>query len=54
VAAQLAQRDADRAAREAGRAALGGPGHAAARQALDDILERARRRRTPPNDASER
>ncbi len=48
-AQQLAQRETDRAAREAGRAALDGPGHAAARQALSDIAERARRRRRSPD-----
>lgn len=45
VAAQLAERDEHRRAREAGRAALSGPGHRAAREALRDIAERARRRR---------
>jgi hypothetical protein len=45
LAQQLAERDANRAAREAGRAALSGPGREAARQALSDIAERARRRR---------
>jgi hypothetical protein len=45
VAEQLATRETDRAAREAGRAALSGPGHEAARQALAEIRERARRRR---------
>jgi hypothetical protein len=48
-AQQLAERDADRAAREAGMAALSGPGRAAARQALSDIAERARRRRRSPD-----
>lgn len=45
IAEQLASRDASRKARDAGRAALSGPGHQAARQALRDIQERARRRR---------
>jgi hypothetical protein len=45
IAAQLAARDANRQARAAGRAALSGPGRQAARQALDDIRERAERRR---------
>jgi hypothetical protein len=45
VADQLAQRDAHQQAREAGRAALEGPGRDAARKALQDIAERARRRR---------
>jgi hypothetical protein len=45
ITAQLAARDAHRNAREAGRAALSGPGREAARQALHDIRERARRRR---------
>jgi hypothetical protein len=48
VASQLAERDASRAARDAGRAALSGPGREAARQALSDIAERARRRRRAP------
>jgi len=47
VAQQLAEREASRAAREAGRAALEGPGRDAARKALEDIAERARRRRHP-------
>lgn len=45
IAAQLAAREANRVAREAGREALSGPGHAAARKALADMRERARRRR---------
>jgi hypothetical protein len=45
IAAQLAARDTNRQAREAGRAALSGPGREAAGKALDDIRERARRRR---------
>ena len=49
LAQQLAERDANRAAREAGRAALSGPGREAARQALSDIAERARRRRRSPD-----
>jgi hypothetical protein len=44
VAEQIGAREASRAAREAGRAALSGPGHEAARQAVDEIRERARRR----------
>ena len=51
IAAQLAARDANRMAREAGRAALSGPGRAAARKALQDIRERARRRRHDNPDA---
>ena len=51
VAAQLAARDDHRQAREAGRAALSGPGHQAAREALRDIGERARRRRYESPDA---
>jgi hypothetical protein len=49
LAQQLAERDANRAAREAGRAALSGPGREAARQALSEIAERARRRRRSPD-----
>ncbi len=45
LAKQLAERETNRAAREAGRAALSGPGREAARQALEQIAERARRRR---------
>jgi hypothetical protein len=45
IAAQLAARETNRQAREAGRAALSGPGRAAARKALEHILERAKRRR---------
>jgi hypothetical protein len=48
-AQQLAERDAHRAAREAGRAALSGPGREAARQALAEIAERGRRRRRSPD-----
>jgi hypothetical protein len=51
VAAQLAAHDANRQAREAGRAALSGRGHQAARKALEDIRERARRRRYDNPDA---
>jgi hypothetical protein len=51
VAAQLAARDDHRQAREAGRAALSGPGHQAAREALRAIGERARRRRYENPDA---
>jgi hypothetical protein len=42
---QLAAREANRRARDAGRAALSGPGREAARKAMEDIRERARRRR---------
>ena len=49
IAAQLAARDANRQAREAGRAALSGPGREAARKALQDIRERAWRRYENPN-----
>lgn len=54
IDAQLAARETNRIAREAGRAALSGPGHAAARQALDDIREKTRRRRhhNPAPDGS--
>jgi hypothetical protein len=45
---QWAERDANRAAREAGRAALSGPGREAARRALSEIAERARRPRPSP------
>jgi hypothetical protein len=45
VAAQLAARDEHRRARDAGRAALSGPGYQAAREALRNIQDRARRRR---------
>jgi len=45
LAKQVAERETDRAAREAGRAALCGPGRESARQALEQIAERARRRR---------
>ena len=51
ITAQLAARDANHQAREAGRAALSGPGREAARQALHDIAERARRRRYDNPDA---
>jgi hypothetical protein len=51
TAAQLAARDDHRRARDAGRAALAGPGHQAAREALRDIRERARRRRYDSPDA---
>jgi hypothetical protein len=49
VAAQLAERDANRRAQEAGRAALSGPGHQAARRALREIAERTRQRRPDSN-----
>ncbi|WP_286199368.1 hypothetical protein ACRDU6_00810 (plasmid) [Mycolicibacterium sp. ELW1] len=45
VAEQIAARQTDREAREAGRAALSGPGREAARRALAEIQERAKRRR---------
>jgi hypothetical protein len=45
VAEQLAARETYRETREAGRAALAGPGREAARRALEEIRERARRRR---------
>jgi hypothetical protein len=45
ITAQLDAREANRNAHEAGRAALSGPGRAAAGKALEDIRERARRRR---------
>ena len=45
VAAQFAAREDHQRAREAGRAALSGPGRAAAREALRDIRARADRRR---------
>jgi hypothetical protein len=51
ITAQLAARDANRRARAAGRAALSGPGREAARQALQDIRARARRRRHGNPDA---
>ena len=46
VAAQLADRDRAGAARAAGRAALGGAGHAAARRVVADAAARAVHRRT--------
>lgn len=46
IAAQLAERETSRQARAAGRAALGGQGHAAARAALAEALERIRARRS--------
>jgi hypothetical protein len=45
VAEQIAARESNQQAREGGRAALSGPGHEAARRALAEIQERARRRR---------
>lgn len=47
IARQLADRETNRRARAAGRAALSGPGRAAARQALNEALERARHRHRP-------
>ena len=52
VTQQLADRETDRAAREAGRAALDGPGREAARRAMREIAERGRRRRRPANGDS--
>ena len=52
-AQQLAESDAHRAAREAGRAALSGAGREAARQALAEIADRARRRRRSPEGATQ-
>jgi hypothetical protein len=49
VAEQIAASETNRKAREAGRAALSGPGREAARQALAEIQERARRRRRYEN-----
>jgi hypothetical protein len=49
VATQLAERETNRAAREAGWAALSGPGRQAARKALEEIAERARQRRRAPD-----
>ncbi|MBV8350344.1 MAG: hypothetical protein JOZ49_23400 [Mycolicibacterium sp.] len=46
VAAQLAERDRAAGAAAAARAALGGPGHAAARAIADQAARRAPRRRT--------
>jgi hypothetical protein len=54
LAAQLAARDEHRRAREAGRAALSGPGRRAALEALRDIRERTRRRDHNPDDGSAR
>jgi hypothetical protein len=53
IAQQLAERETDRAAREAGRAALEGPGRDAARKALEEIAERARRRRRAPDGSGQ-
>ena len=44
VAEQLAERDVNRRARDAGRAALEGPGRRAAREVLDEIARRRRQR----------
>jgi hypothetical protein len=46
IAQNAIETEQSKRAREAGRAALGGPGHMAARQALADILDRRRSR--PP------
>jgi hypothetical protein len=45
VEAQMADREHFRRARQAGKAALDGPGHAAARKALHELLARKRNRR---------
>jgi len=50
IAAQLAERETNRQAREAGRAALDGAGRRAVRQVLDDIAHRARQRRQTGGD----
>lgn len=47
IAHNAAELETNRRAREAGRAALKGPGHAAARQELEDALRRIRQRRAP-------
>ncbi|WP_233151362.1 helix-turn-helix domain-containing protein [Mycobacterium lehmannii] len=47
IAANAAEREQHRRAREMGRAALDGPGHAAARKALEEALQRKRQRREP-------
>jgi hypothetical protein len=52
LAEQIAERETNLQAREAGRAALSGPGREAARQALAEIQERARRRRYETPDES--
>lgn len=49
ITQQLAEREGARLAREAGRAALSGPGRQAAQQALRDIQERSRRRYAQPH-----
>lgn len=55
VANQLAEREDNRRARIAGRAALSGDGREAARRALSEVAERARRRRYPgPGDGASR
>ncbi|SOJ56949.1 hypothetical protein MSIMFB_04427 [Mycobacterium simulans] len=48
---QLAQREVSQLARAAGQAALNGPGHTAARQALSEALARRRRTRYPDEAA---
>jgi hypothetical protein len=45
VAEQISARETSQQARDAGRAALSGPGHQAARRALEEAQERARHRR---------
>jgi hypothetical protein len=50
VAEQAAAHEADRKARQVGRAALSGPGREAARRALAEIQERAKRRRYEKRD----
>jgi hypothetical protein len=54
VARQLADREIADQAREAGRAALSGPGRAAVRQALAEAAERTRRRSAGGGEASPR
>jgi hypothetical protein len=49
IAAQAAASVDHQRARDAGRAALAGPGHAAAREVLRDIRTRAQRRRHDPH-----
>jgi hypothetical protein len=53
VTQQLAERETSRAAREAGRAALEGPGRDAARKALEEIAQRARRRHRAPGGSDQ-
>jgi hypothetical protein len=54
IAAQAAELDENRRAREKGRAALSGPGRAAVQEALQQIAQRARQRRyTKPTEGDE-